>query len=183
MQEKECSVNYTLLDFIRLIVINELELDEDRVNIYNERFKIPTYEGLFVLIESKGISKVISNRNVHVASDSGLTEKQELTVQEMIAVSVMSRNREAEQRKEEILMAITSIYAQQIQEKYSFKIYRNTSIDNLSALEGSGMLNRFEVSLMCVTWHEKTKSADYYDTFDAELNTEKETIHIPIEEL
>jgi len=177
MQDRTDTSKYTILDFIRMILIHEIDIDEDRVNIFNERFDIPEYDGLFIVIESKS-TKVISNRNIPVPSDSGITETQELTVLNSSAISLMSRNREAEQKKEEVIMALQSIYSQQCQEKYSFRLYRNPVIENLSGVEGAAMLNRFEISVMSITWHEKTKSADYYDTFNAEVNTENETVTI-----
>lgn len=76
-------------------------------------------------------------------------------------------------------MAVNSLYAQAVQESYNFKISRASAINNLSELEGSAMLNRFEISLVCFAWYSKEKNGDYYDTFEAELNTETETA-IPI---
>ena len=92
----------------------------------------------------------------------------------------MSQNREALERKEEVLMAINSMYSQGIQEKNSFKIFRNPSIEDLSALEGAAMLKRYELSVVVFSWYSKVKLADYYEKFSAELNTEDETITIPL---
>lgn len=177
MQDRTSTQKYTLLDFIRIIILNEIEIDEDRVNIFNEKFTLPTYEGLFIVIESKWM-KVIGNRNTAEDVSGTMTEKQELITRENVAIGLFSRNREAEQIIPYVIMALNSVYSQQTQEKYSFKIYRNPTVENLSAVEGSAMLNRFEIGLMGIAWYEKTKSADYYDTFNAEISTENETVAI-----
>lgn len=180
MRTKTDGTIQTTLDFLRDIIATEMELPEDRVFIYDERAKLPTDKGLFVVLSYKGAPKVIANRNIPQTSVSDLSEDQEINMQEIIAIDVMSQNREALERKEEVLMAINSMYSQGIQEKNSFKIFRNPSIEDLSALEGAAMLKRYELSVVVFSWYSKVKLADYYEKFSAELNTEDETITIPL---
>ena len=178
MRIKDDGTPYTPLDHIRDIIVEEMGVNPDFVNIFNQDFKIPPDDGLHIEIEAKGAPKVLSNRNLTVPTADTFTEIQEINTQELIAVMLFSRNMDAYVRAPEVLMAINSLYAQQSQEANSFKIARISPIENLSALEGAAMLYRFEISLVVFAWYEKTKDGDYYDTFTAELHTEKETVSI-----
>ena len=142
----------TSMDLIRLILVNQMGLDPTKVNIYDEKWKIPPYDDLFIVVEYRN-GKVIANRNTFVGATQ--TEVQDLAMYEDIVVGVFSRNREATQRKEEVLMAILSSYAESLQEKYSFKIARAGMIEDLSALEGSAMLKRYDIGLKVYAWYEK----------------------------
>lgn len=180
MKTKTNGTEYTTLELIRDIIIQEMAIDPDRVNFFNQKFKVPPDDGLFIMIDAKGAPKVISNRNKAASGSVDVTEYQNVCLQELLAVSLFSRSMEAYTRAHDVLMAMGSIYSQQKQEEHSFKIARVSSIENLSGLEGASMLNRYETSLVVFSWHEKIKLADFYDTFTAELNTEKETVEISL---
>ncbi len=178
MRQKTDGSYYTTLELIRDILVAEMGIDIERVNIFNQKFKIPTDDGLFITIEANGAPQIMSNRNITVPTINSFTEVQEINTREMIAVSFMSRNLDAYTRAPEALMAIASLKAQQVCEQNAFKIARISPIVNLSGLEGSAMLYRYEISLVVFGWYEKTKAGDYFDTFTADLYTEKEEVHI-----
>ena len=136
------------LDLIRGILVKELGINDDRVNIYNQKFKIPPDDQIFIEVGYKGSPKTISSRNIVKDVAGNFTEYQEIAMMEHIYVGMFSSGLDAIRRKEEMLMAINSVYAQQIQEANSFKIARLSAIDDLSALEGAAMLYRFEISLV-----------------------------------
>lgn len=148
------------LDLLRLILINQMSLEPDRVNIYDEKWKIPAFEDLFITLEYRN-ARCISNRNTYVSTGGDPVEEQDVNMLENITVGVFSRDRSATQRKEEVLMAIMSMYAQSLQEAYAFKIARVGSIDDLSSLEGSAMLKRYDINLTVFTWYQKIISAKY----------------------
>lgn len=180
--KKDANNNYQgALDFIRDILVNEFAIDSDRVLIYDERTKLPTDEGLFLLVMASGAPRVISNRNIPAALGSGIGEDQQVNLQEQITISVMSRNSEATYRQWEVPAALKSIYAQQVQEEQSFKIFSSGSIVDASLLEGAAMLKRYDCSVTTFTWYSKIKAVDYYDQFRAEVSTENKTeIEIPL---
>ena len=165
----------TTLDIIRDIIVKEMSLEDDRAMIFNQAWKIPTYDGLFVLVDSKGSPKVLSNRNTQEMIGGVYTEVQLINTQEIVAINIFSRNQEAELRKEEVLMAINSLYAQASQEVNGFKIARISPIENLSALEGAAMLTRYEISLVVFAWTRKAKTAAFYDSFTGQVKTEQIT--------
>ncbi len=156
------NVPQTSMDLLRLIIINQMGLAKDRVNIYDEKWKIPPDDDLFIVLEYRS-GKCIANRNTFIGEDE--TEVQDVNMLEHITVGVFSRNRTATQRKEEVLMAILSSYAQGLQEKYAFKIARAGSIEDLSALEGTAMLKRYDIDLTVFAWYTKTISPDYFSSY------------------
>jgi hypothetical protein len=153
------------LDYLRQIIVHELDLEEDVVSIFNQKWKIPTTEGLFVMLECRP-SKVISNRNSYqVNLDGSVTEIMDLNMHEEATIGVYSRNTEALLRKEEVVMALYSIYSQQVQEANSFVIFRSAPIIDLSVLEGPALLYRYDIDIILHAWYHKTKTADFYDSF------------------
>ncbi len=152
-------VPQTTLDLLRTILINQMPMREDRVNIYDEKWKIPPDEEMFITLEYRN-SKAISNRNTFV-SGSTPSEVQDVNMLENITIGIFSRNRSAMQRKEEVLMAVMSSYAQSLQEAYAFKVSRIGSIEDLSALEATAMLKRYDVNLTVYAWYQKVVTPGY----------------------
>lgn len=144
----------TSMDLIRLILVNQMNLKPERVNIYDEKWKIPPDDELFISIEYRN-GRTLANRNSFISTGSDPIESQDVNMLENIIVGVFSRNRSATQRKEEVLMAMMSSYAQSLQEKYAFKISRAGTIEDLSSLEGSAMLKRYDIDLTVYAWYQK----------------------------
>ncbi len=163
----------TSLDLLRDIIMTEMALADDRVFIYNPKFKLPTFDDIFVVIEFKN-SQIISSRTITTGTSTNYRQIQDVTSREFIAVDIFSRNVSALYRKEEVIMALTSIYAQQIQEIYGFKLFRIAPIENLSDVEGSARIYRFEIPIVLHAWYAKEKPVDYYDTFPGFVVTEED---------
>lgn len=171
------------------IIQKELGLTTEQIWIYNQDFVMPSTSGLFVVV-GFGWSKTISSRNEikETVDESEVTTVLELqccNVLENIVISLMSKNSEARQRKNEILAALSSYYAQQIQEKYSFKIGRiPTNFINVSDAEGSTTINRYNITIPVYVWYEKEKQistgdgADYYNDFTGNVQVENKSIDL-----
>ena len=104
-------------------------------------------------------------------------------MRETLSIDILSANSEARTRKEEIAMALNSTYSQQQQELYSIKISNlpNSFID-LSGVEASRRLNRYNISFNVFSWRTKEKSIDYFDTFFYQLYADgKEIVDSPTE--
>jgi hypothetical protein len=162
---------------LRKIFLQELELDDDRINIWNQKFDIPSDENLFIVLSYQP-SKVIANRNTvkYNPTTSEYEEIQDVNVQEHITVGIFSRNLDALNRKEEVLMAMASVYSQQLQEKYSFKIARIAPIEDLSVLEATALLYRFDIPLVIFSHYQKIKTVEYFETFDVEVKANGEPL-------
>lgn len=154
----------TSLDLLRDIVQQEMALADDRIFIYAQPLKLPTDQNLFVNIEYK-YSKIYSNRNLTPVNMGAISEEQNVNTQEFLTVQVFSRSFEALQRKEEAAMALRSVYAQQMQEKYAFKLSVNPQILDASSLEASAMLYRYDIPVVVLTAYQKTKKISYFDSF------------------
>lgn len=157
------------IDLIRTILIREMSLDAERVNIYNQKWKIPATEGLFITVEYRGAPKIVSSRSTVVDNGADMIEYQDLNVKENVVVGVFSRNTDALVQKENVLMSLSSVYSQQIQEANSFKIFTNLGIEDVSALEGAGILYRFDISAVIHAWYNRTTKPDYYDSFSVRV--------------
>ena len=152
------------IDYLRDIIVNQLNLADDRVNIYNVKFNIPNDKFLFVGIEYK-FSKVFGSKS-ETQIDSGIfNEHQGLNTQEHYSIILFSRNTDALTRKEEAVMALGSVYARQQGDTYGFKIARIAPIQDLSGLEGAAILYRFEIPIVMLCRYEKIISIPWYGTF------------------
>ena len=159
----------TSLDLLRDIVQQEMSLRDNQIWIYGQQLLIPTGAGLYVNMEYK-YSKVYSSRNLTTATVSALTEEQNVNTQEFLTVQLFSRSFEALRRKEEAAMALKSVYAQQLQEKYAFKLSVNPQILDLSSLEASAMLYRYDIPVVILTAYQKTKPVKWFDTYQVQVD-------------
>jgi hypothetical protein len=156
--------NITSLDLLRDIVMQEMDLDDDQIYIYAQPNIIPTDKRLYVVIEYK-YSKVYSNRNLNIPSNTALTEEQNVNTQEFLTVQLFSRSFEALRRKEEVPMALNSYYAETIQEKYSFRLSTNPQILDLTSIEASAMLYRYDVPVVVLSAYQKIKTMEWFNSF------------------
>lgn len=159
-----------ILKAIGDIVQHEMELGNDQVWLYNEKIFIPKDERLYVSIREVS-SKAFGNTRKEVATTSpvGLAEVLSVNMHAMLSVDLVSKSLEALERKEEVLMALKSNYAQQQQELLSFFIGTVSGFVNLSFIEGSSIPYRLNLSVPVQYFVSKTKQIDYYDTFSDEL--------------
>ena len=165
--------NTLTLDLIRLILIEEMGIDEDKVIIYNQKFVIPPTSGLYIYVERKGSQREISSRNKMIVDALGnANENQDSNWIEDICVGIYSRDLEAEQRKEEAAMALHSIFSQQMQELNSFKIFREVNIIPIGEIEGAARLYRFDLEFKVQAWYSKVKVAQFLNAWNVEVIVE-----------
>lgn len=157
-------INEMPIEILRKIIISQVELGDDRVMIYNGKYKIPADDKLFVYLEYKN-GRIISNRINEFIDDGIFKSNQDLNVKESIAVGIFSRNLDALTAKEAIVMSLFSQYSQKIQEANSFKIFPYAPIDNLSELEGDAQLYRFEISVILFSWYKNITPVDYFNIY------------------
>jgi len=166
--------NPTAVDYLIDVLVHELGVPSSRVNFYDEKFSIPNDAHLFVGVEFK-FSKAIGGRNQAADVTQVYTEKQGLITQEHFSVKLFSRNLDAFKYKERAVMALNSIYARQQSTKYGFAISRLANIQDLSELEGAGMLHRYEIPLAMFCRYEYTKPVSWYGTFAGQVTIENGT--------
>lgn len=153
------------------IIRSELGLDQQHVWIRSQNKKIPpNADELFVVVGVVDY-KYISSKSYF--DNIKNQERQVVYGRAYIQVDIFSRSTEARVRRSEILMALNSFYSQEIQNKYQFRIFEIPSgFVNNSNLEGGSDINRFTIKFYAMCSEVKTKTADYYDTFNAEINSD-----------
>ena len=80
-------------------------------------------------------------------------------------IDAYSKNNDARNRFPEIQACLNSTYAEQLQDKYQFRIGKISDAVNLSGLDGGSDINRFTIRFKCMTWDKYTKEVDYYQSF------------------
>lgn len=174
-----------IIDIIR----KEMELPSNQVVVRDMNFKIPQDQKIYVIvgmIDTQAYSaKSPTLKTVQVGSDGEeVYEVQETQLNEYIQVDILSRSNQAILRKNDLILALNSIYSKQKQEEFNCKFSRlPRSFVNSSYAEGGSQLNRFSLSFSCMTWYRKEKllsatGGNYYDDFDTRVDDEK-TIGTP----
>lgn len=155
------------------ILQKEMLLAKGQIMLAYQQYEIPKVPGLYVALDYLS-SKPISANNTILPSPTGMDEIQSVTMRHIIQIDILSFNSEARTRKEEILMALSSVYSQAQQAANSLQIARLSSeFTNTASLEDTKILNRFTISIAVTAVHNKIKgTADYYDDFTTEFQTE-----------
>jgi len=157
------------------ILKNGMALGDEQIYIYNQDFKIPETKGLFILMQYNN-SDNYSTTNEFIPAPEGVDTAQEyisMLTREYYTINVVSKNDEARQRKEEVIMALNSNYSQDQQGLYQFQIAKiSNSFVNVSELEGAGMLNRFAINISLLAFYNKVTDTSFYDNFNNQINIE-----------
>lgn len=159
------------------VLQRELELQPNQVMLGYEKFNIPESNlGLYIDLVYLG-GKVISNANYSVDSGESMDEVQEALMLHTIQIDLLSFDASARVRKEEIAMALGSIYAQSQMDQHSMQISRQpTPFVDAASLEETKMLNRFTTTILVTALHRKVKAAPFFDSFPAALLTGQDNV-------
>lgn len=145
-----------------------MELKTEQVVVYNQKWKIPPDDRIYITIASIGPQKPYGATVEQRLSVDGsqLLEDVAIPTREMIGVDIYSRSQDALNRKEEILQALASTQAQQLSEQWALKLARipMTFVD-LSGVEGVAILNRFHLAFAVLRTRTKTSVIEYYNEF------------------
>lgn len=91
-------------------------------------------------------------------------------------IDIYSKNNDARERYPEVQACLGSTYAEQLQEKYQFKIGKISDAVNLSGLDGGSEINRYTIRFQCLTWNKYTKEVDYYQSFRTQARNKNNNI-------
>ncbi len=150
------------------ILVSELGLRSSgkdcQIMLTNERFNIPPTEDIYIAL-SYIDGKPIGNNNFF--DGSAVLEIQQVVMLYHIQIDIMSFDATARTRKEEVYLALRSIFAQAQMEINGVQVARMPSaFVDASSLEESKMLNRYTMTIAVTAMTTKEKSvADYYTTF------------------
>lgn len=158
-----------VIKLIADIIKTEMQLDDERVLIYNQKWNLPNIKGIFIYLNYIS-SQILSNNKCYKEKEDGYYEIQTMTKMDVIGLNISSANSEARERKEEIILALKSTYADQVMERYAFRVASiPMSFNDVSQLEASAMLNRYVANINVISGLENSKKVEYYDTFSNEL--------------
>ncbi len=93
-----------------------------------------------------------------------------------IQIDIYSRNNDARTRFPEVQACLNSTYAEQLQDKYQFRIGVISNAVNLSGLDGGSDINRFTIRFQCLIWNKYTKEVGYYNSFRTQARNTNENI-------
>lgn len=147
-----------------------MELTTEQVVVYNQKWKIPNDDRLYITVSSIGPNKsygaTVAQADGPDKQNPALIETVAVATREMIAIDIYSRGQGAVDRKEEILMALASSPMQQLCEEYAIKVARiPLTFADLSGIEGVARLNRFHLAFAVLRTRTKSTAIVYYDQF------------------
>lgn len=166
------------IDLIRKLIQEYMDLDPTRVVIYNQPAAIPPVDGLWVAVQFE-FSRPLSNRSSYKqnADDSGeLDQVQDSNFQSHFTIKIMSKDETALMRKEEVLMALTSDLSQRYQEDNSFLLSFIGDIRDVSEVEASARLYRYDIEVIALDWYKKSKTVPSYDNYEGKIQTEQQEL-------
>lgn len=120
-------------------------------------------------ISERILSSHSENKDVVVNNDTVHTEIKEVVVNSLIQIDIRSRDLSARQRRLEVIAALESIYAKQMQEKWMCRIFEiPTDFRNASMLEGTAHIYRYTATVAVQHINRYTHEVGYYAHFPFE---------------
>lgn len=153
------------LELVCDIIQQGMALTSDQIYLWDQKVNIPTDSRLYVAV---GIvsCKPFGNTNRNDGSGSGLDAIQSVNMSSLLDINILSRGPDARNRKEEVILALNSTYAEQQQELNSFRVFPITNnFINLSQIDGAAIPYRFNISVSLQYFVSKTVVIDYFDDF------------------
>lgn len=144
------------------IIQNELNLDASRIVVKDQNYEPPKDSGLYVIVSFRN-SRVASNSNEF--DSTGENEIKRTVMYHSIDIDITSKNRHAITRKEEVVMALTSYFAEDLMSVEQCKIWRHSPLLDLSFVENSRALNRYRINVIVCQVKEKITPIPVYDKF------------------
>ena len=172
------------------ILQEEMGLDAEHCLLGDQKWDIPEDQELFAVIYDRS-TKVVSTTSYLDTKVDPPVERQFMTALHDMNIEIMSYiNGAARLRKEEVGLALESIFARQAMETTNCQICRVQPSVDLSAAELTGMLWRYSIPVRVFSLHFKfkpTNAYSYYTKFNVPpglaFNPPNGTIDNPEEDL
>lgn len=138
-----------------------MSLKDEQIWIYNQRRAIPEDKSLYITV---GVMSIKAYGNTNRFKQDTMQDDLTQYVQETLSINLMSYTTECLERYPELLGSLMSTYSQQVQESLGLKIAQiPASINDVSGIEGTTMLNRIVITLPVLRRYSMLIGADYYD--------------------
>lgn len=150
------------IEILADIIQWEMGLSDSDVIISNSGVHVPNNKGILIVISLAPV-KVISS--ISLFDHSLNKEKKEASILQFFDINILSADSTAQDRKEEVLLSITSFSALKKGEEEGFRLVRFGDILDLSEIEGDRSLNRYKTS--CGMYFKKViiKDTEVFDKF------------------
>lgn len=143
----------------------EMGMAEGQLMLGLENWKIPPNTGLYIALFYGNEEVVGSNNDFDPESN---TEIQSVAMLHTVSIEAMSFDSSARLRKEEILMALNSMRAENVLSDNLMRIGQlPQGFLPIPELEETKQLNKYRITFAMNALHQKVKPADYYDKFPA----------------
>ena len=157
------------------IIGSQMGLDmtpsNSQIWLWDQKELIPTDSRLYVIV-GVNYTKPFGNRPKYDGSGSGLNAIQSVNMLANLSIDILSRGPAARDLKEQVLLALSSPYAEQQMELNSFFIAPiSTNFVNISQVEGAAILYRFNISVNLQYFVTLNTAIDYFDTFSTPIVT------------
>lgn len=160
----------TPLELVCDIIQSQMGLSQGQVYLYNQKINIPTDSRLYVAVGVLSC-KPFGNRPRYT-SGSGLTAVQSINMSAQLSIDILSRGPAARDQKEQVLLALSSPYAQSQMELNSFYIAPiSSAFVNISEVEAAAIPYRFNISVGLQYFSTLNTATPYFDTFSPPVLT------------
>lgn len=146
------------------IIKNQLSLQDSHCYLWDQKIMQPTDSGLYVALKVLQCKPFGQQKSY----DGNGNAIQTVNMQAILQIDAISRDFEARDRKEEILMALNSDYAQLQMNASGFWIAPlppGSQFLNLSEPDGAAIPYRFNISVSLHYLAKKTQATPYYSDF------------------
>jgi GGDEF domain-containing protein len=154
------------------VIQREMGLSNGRVYLWDQKLNQPADSGLYIAV---AVVNCKPFANVNRQSSSGTQSEQFVSMLALLDINIISRSAAARDRKEEIILALNSIYAQQQQEANSFYIAKLSPLAgfvNLSEVDGAAIPYRYKISVNIQYAYKKTSALQYFENFTDTIYTD-----------
>ena len=147
------------------ILQNQMALGAGQIMLGFENWEIPETPGLYVYL-AYGSEQVIGNNNTSALDSEGnFVEVQQCVMLHQVVIDVLSFDSSARLRKEGVLWALASQYAQNEMELNGMRIASTPgSFTTITSPEPSKQLNRFQLGIEVYAMHQNDVAAPYFDS-------------------
>ncbi len=149
------------------ILEHELELPQGRIAIYNQNYKAPNDDDLYIIVGMQSARIIASTRGYKPDTDQDKPDS-DRGVQNIVKatnywIEFTSQGTQAMDRQGEVIAAIDSYYSQQVQAMNTIKISRTPDILDLSFIEGPSSLYRYRFNVIINNVETITKDVESFN--------------------
>ena len=112
-------------------------------------------------------SSILGSNSTYKEQDGLFCELKDIAISDTIQIDIMSRNTDARIRRFEVIAALQSAYAKQLQEEWGCRIFQiPRNMTNVSSAEGSATIYRYSATIVVHYCLRYVNGIDYYDAFN-----------------